>query len=79
MISNFHYRFLLVITFFVGLFFISSIPEMINFGSWFIWGITFFILGYFVYISFKNLSSERINEILMLDFFKKIGCDFSVE
>ena len=79
MISNFYYRFLLVVTFFVGLFFIGSIPEMINFGSWFIWGITFFILGYFVYISFKNLSSERINEILYLNFFKKIGCDFSEE
>ncbi len=79
MISNFYYRYLLVITFIVGMFFICSVPEMINFGSWFIWGITFIILGYFVYISFRNLPSERINEILYLNFFKKIGCDFSTE
>lgn len=79
MIKNFHYRYLLVITFIVGCLFICSIPEASNMTSWMMFGITFGILCWMTHRAFKNLSKERINEILMLDFFKKIGCDFSEE
>ena len=79
MIKNFHYRFLVIVTTLVGIFFIGSVPEMMKTSTWVIWGFTFFTLCYFTHTSFKNLSQDRINEILYLNFFKKIGCDFSKE
>lgn len=79
MVKNFYYRFLVIVTTLVGILFIGSVPEMMKTSTWIIWAFTFFTLCYFVYINFKNLSEDRINEILWLNFFKKIGCDFSEE
>lgn len=79
MSKNFYYRFLVIVTTLVGILFIGSVPETMKTSTWIIWTFTFFTLCYFTYTSFKNLSEDRINEILCLNFFKKIGCDFSEE
>lgn len=79
MIKNFHYRFLLVATFITGCLFICSVPEVSNVINWLLLAGIFFFLYNVTYKSFKRLSQERINEILYLNFFKKIGIDFSKE
>ena len=79
MIKNFFYRFLLVVTLIYGIIFACSTPDDSHFTNWFIFGIGLVILIGMCFYSFKNLSQERINEILCLNFFKKIGCDFTEE
>jgi len=79
MIKNFYYRFLVIATTLVGMVFIGTVPEMVKTSTCVILGVVFFTLCYFVGTIFKNLSQDRINDILCLNFFKKIGCDFSKE
>jgi len=79
MIKNFHYRFLLIATIICGTFFFCSVPEASNTYAWLGLGFTFGFLYFVTYKSFKGLSEERKNEILCLEFFKKIGFDFSKE
>ena len=79
MIKNFFYRFLLVVTLIYGIIFACSSPDDSHFGNWIILGVGLFILIGMCFYSFKNLSQERINEILYLDLCKKIGCDFTEE
>ena len=75
MIKNFHYRFLLVVTFITGCLFIFSAPAELDNTSWIILGGKFGILCWLSYRTFKALSKERINEILFADTFKKFGID----
>lgn len=77
MIKNFHYRFLLVITFITGCLFICSVPEASDKTAWMILGGTFGLLYWMSYRAFKNLPQERINEILFADTFKKFGIDIN--
>lgn len=77
--KNFYYRMLLVATLIVGGLFICSIPEMSVTFDWVFLGVTFLFLYWVCRKTYGELPQERINEILYLDFFKKIGCDFSNE
>lgn len=79
MIKNFYYRFLFVVTFITGFLFICSVPEVTDMINWILLGCIFSGLYWVTYRSFKDLSKERIDEILYIDFFKKIGYDFSEE
>ena len=75
MIKNFHYRFLLAVTFITGCLFIFSAPAELDNTSWIILGGIFGIFCWLSHRTFKNLSQERINEILFADTFKKFGID----
>ena len=75
MIKNFHYRFLLVVTFITGCLFILSATAELDNTSWIILGGIFGIFCWLSHRTFKNLSKERINEILFADTFKKFGID----
>ena len=75
MIKNFHYRFLLVVTFITGCLFIFSAPAELDNASWIILGGVFGLLYWITRRTFKNLSQKRINEILFADTFKKFGID----
>ena len=77
--KNFYYRFLLVVTFIVGILFMMAVPELSNQTAYCGLGVIFIILATMTYNSLKDLSEDRINEILGLEFFKSIGCDFSKE
>ena len=79
MIKNFYYRFILVLTIVFGTLFVGSVPEMMKTSNWVTLSLVFFGLFILTYKEFGRLSNERRNEILYLDFFKKIGCDFSKE
>ena len=75
--KNFYYRFLLITTFITGFLFIGSVPEASNSFAWICLGTVFVILYFVTYRSMKNLSEDRINEILMVDKFKKFGIDIN--
>lgn len=77
--KNIYYRVLAIATIFTGFLFILSVPEMMKTIDWVLLGATFFFLAYQMKREFSKLSEDRINEILFLSFFKKIGCDFSKE
>jgi len=79
MVKNFYYRFILVLTIIFGTLFIGSVPEMMKTSNWVTLALIFFSLYALTYKEFSKFSDERRNEILYLDFFKKIGCDFSKE
>ena len=75
--KNLYYRVLAIATIFTGILFVSSVPEVTT--NWMLFTATFFFLAYWMKRDFSKLSQDRINEILCLNFFKKIGCDFSKE
>ena len=75
MIKNFHYRFLLAVTFITGCLFIFSVPEELDNTAWIILGGVFGLLYWITRRTFKNLSQKRINEILFADTFKKFCID----
>jgi len=77
--KNLYYRVLAIATIFTGFLFILAVPEMMKTIDWVLLGATFFFLAYWMKREFSKLSEDRINEILLLSFFKKIGCDFSEE
>jgi len=79
MIKNLYYRVLSIATLVTGVFFVVSVPELTDNINWVLLGATFLFLAYWMKKDFSKLSQDRINEILYLDFFKKIGCDFSNE
>ena len=79
MIKNLYYRVLTVATVFTGILFLSSVPELTANVNWILLGTTFFFLSYLMKNEFSKLSNDRINKILYLSFFKKIGSDFSKE
>ena len=79
MIKNLYYRVLAVATVFTGILFLSSVPELTDNVNWILLGTTFFFLSYLMKNEFSKLSNDRINKILYLSFFKKIGSDFSKE
>lgn len=79
MIKNLYYRVLTVATVFTGILFLSSVPELTDNVNWIFLGTTFFLLSYLMKNEFSKLSNDRINKILYLSFFKKIGSDFSKE
>jgi len=79
MIKNLYYRVLAIATLVTGVFFVVSVPELTDNINWVLLGATFLFLAYWMKKDFSKLSQDRINEILYLDFFKKIGCDFSNE
>lgn len=79
MIKNLYYRVLTVATVFTGILFLSSVPELTSNVNWIFLGTTFFLLSYLMKNEFSKLSNDRINKILYLSFFKKIGSDFSKE
>lgn len=78
-IKNLYYRVLTIATIFTGILFATSVPEATNNINWMILGAIFLFLAYWMNKDFSRLSQDRINEILYLNFFKKIGCDFSKE
>ena len=69
----------MVATVFTGILFLSSVPELTANINWIFLGTTFFFLAYSMKKEFSKLSNDRINQILYLSFFKKIGSDFSKE
>ena len=77
MVKNLYYRVLAIATFVTGVLFVGSVPEAT--AKWMLLGATFFFLAYQMKKDFSKLSQDHINEILCLNFFKKIGCDFSKE
>ena len=79
MIKNLYYRVLAVATVFTGILFLSSVPELTSNINWILIGTAFFFLSYLMKNEFSKLSNDRINKILYLSFFKKIGSDFSKE
>jgi len=79
MIKNLYYRVLAIATIFTGILFLSSVPELTDNVNWMLLAATFLFLAYWMKNDFSKLSQDRINEILYLSFFKKIGCDFSKE
>ena len=79
MIKNLHYRVLVFANVFTGILFLSSVPEMTVNINWILLGTTFFFLSYLTKNEFSKLFNDRINKILYLSFFKKIGSDFSKE
>lgn len=79
MVKNLYYRVLTIATIFTGILFAMSVPEATNNVNWMLLGATFFFIAYWMKKDFSKLSQDRINEIFYLDFFKKIGCDFSKE
>ena len=79
MIKNLYYRVLTVATVFTGILFLSSVPELTDNVNWILLGTMFFFFSYLMKNEFSKLSNDRINKILYLSFFKKIGSDFSKE
>lgn len=77
---NLYYRVLVIATFVTGILFVTTVPELTdNVINWMIITATFFFLAYSMKKEFSKLSNDRINQILYLSFFKKIGSDFSKE
>lgn len=77
---NLYYRVLVIATFFTGILFVTTVPELTDdIINWMIITATFFFLAYSMKKEFSKLSNDRINQILYLSFFKKIGSDFSKE
>ena len=77
---NLYYRVLVIATFVTGILFVTTVPELTDdFINWMIITATFFFLTYSMKKEFSKLSNDRINQILYLNFFKKIGSDFSKE
>ena len=77
--KNFYYRFLLVVTFIVGILFMMAVPELSNQTAYCGLGVIFIILATMTYNSLKGLSEDRIYALLGLEFLKSIRCDFSKE
>ena len=77
---NLYYRVLVIATFVTGILFVTTVPELTDdIINWMIVTATFFFLVYSMKKEFSKLSNDRINQILYLSFFKKIGSDFSKE